>query len=98
MNNIKRISIFSVAALAVLCVAVICSVPAAAQSRPQPQVISNAVVQQPVHFDVSPPLRDIALQAPTRPGGNQADAPLRPKLQQMMPAGESRPATTHPSI
>ena len=56
-----------------------------------PQVISNAVANQPIAFDVSPPLREM-ISAPTAaPQGSPALIPvLRPKLQQLMQASQAR--------
>ena len=51
--------------LSVLCVAVVCAVPAWALQKPsQPKVLSNAVVNQPVRFDVSRTLAEMLREAP----------------------------------
>lgn len=92
----KRISMFIVSTLSVLCLAFMCTVPVAAQAGPQPQVLSNAVVNQPLQFDISPPLRDLAAKAPAPQGVRVIHRPLQPKLdklkaavQQGEPAGGS---------
>ena len=62
--------------LSVLCLAVICAVPAWAQQRPsQPQVLSNAVVNEPIHFDVSPSLAEMVKEAPAPQGVRLMHAP-----------------------
>jgi hypothetical protein len=92
----KRISMFIVSTLAVLCLVFMCTVPVAAQAGPQPQVLSNAVVNQPLQFDISPPLRDLAAKAPAPQGVRVIRPLLQPKLdklkaavQQGEPAGGS---------
>jgi hypothetical protein len=92
----KRISMFIVSTLAVLCLVFMCTVPVAAQAGPQPQVLSNAVVNQPLQFDISPPLRDLAAKAPAPQGVRVIRPHLQPKLdklkaavQQGEPAGGS---------
>jgi hypothetical protein len=53
----KRVLADSVPVLAVLCLAVVCALPALAQRvTGQPQVLSNAQVNLPIHSDISPPL------------------------------------------
>jgi hypothetical protein len=98
-NSLKPILVLSVATLAVLCLAVVCGVAAAAESRPQ--VISNAVVHQPTHFDVSPPLGKMAQMAPSQ-GGVEVDEVLLPKRNKLMAmgatAGAAFPATPGPLI
>ncbi|MGC1360819.1 MAG: hypothetical protein WA400_21490 [Silvibacterium sp.] len=70
--------------LSVLCLAVICAVPAWAQQRPsQPQVLSNAVVNEPIHFDVSPSLAEMVKEAPAPQGVRLMHAPMLPKMQHL---------------
>src|SRR5215469_17733227 len=54
----------------------------------QPKVLTNPAVHTPVHFDVSPPLRDMATQATSQPGGEVEHPVLYPKLQQLMQAAQ----------
>lgn len=51
------------------------------------QVISNAVANGPIAFDVSPPLSEMISTPPAAPQGSPAVIPvLRPKLQQLLQA------------
>jgi hypothetical protein len=55
--------------------------PALAQERlAQPQVLSNPTVSYPVHFDISPPLLEMATQAAPQQGVQQAPIVRHPKL------------------
>ena len=66
-KNNKRILCFSAAVLSALILAALCGLSVAAQRTPtEPQVLSNAVVNQPIHFDVSQPLGEMLAQAPVR--------------------------------
>jgi hypothetical protein len=77
--------------LSVLCLAVTCAVPAAAQqTSTQPQVLSNAVANQPMQFDVSPPLAELANEAPALQVLRMMHAPMQPKLQQLTGARQSQ--------
>ncbi len=62
MRNVEiRIRVLAAASLALLTSALI--VPASAQdAAAQPQVASDAVVNEPVHFDTSAPLRNMLMQ------------------------------------
>jgi hypothetical protein len=73
-----------VTVLSMLILAVLCGLPAAAQQTPTgPQVLSNAVVNQPIQFDVSPPLTELSREAPAQQGGaHVTHPPMQPKLQQ----------------
>ena len=53
----------------------------------QPQVLSNAVVNEPVQADVSAPLRNYPAEPITL--SSQAHAPLKPKLQQLKAMGNA---------
>jgi hypothetical protein len=71
--------------LAALFLAVMRTAPAAAQV--QPQVLGNAVVKEPIHFDVSPPLGQLLTQAPAQHGGRRVThPPLQPKLGRLQAA------------
>jgi hypothetical protein len=89
MKNEKRISSFSVPAWSVLCLAVACALPASAQDTPtQPQVLTNPEVNEPLHFDISPPLSEMAEKVPP-PQGIHLALPVRyPKLQRLMEAAQ----------
>jgi hypothetical protein len=85
----ERVLALSVPVLAVLCLAVVCALPALAQRvAGQPQVLTNAQVNQPIHFDISIPLREIVAQAQAQEGVHVVQAPLRPKLDQLMAAAQ----------
>ena len=62
------------------------------QSTPVgPQVISNAVANGPIAFDVSPPLSEMINAPAAAPQGSPALIPvLRPKLQQLMQASPAQ--------
>jgi hypothetical protein len=80
----KRIFRPSVAVVFTLILSALCGFPAAAQQAPtQPQVLSNAVVNKPIQFDVSRPLAELATEAPAQPGIRLKHAPRQPKLQQV---------------
>lgn len=89
MKSKSSISAFSVTTLSVLCVAVLCAVPAWAQQRPsQPQVLRNAVVNEPIYSDISPPLSQMLAQAPAQGGVHVVHPPLQPKLEQLKAAAQ----------
>jgi len=93
MIKIFRFMTMSTISLPVLCLAVICAVPVWARQIPsQPQVLSNAVVNQPIHFDVSPPLAELVREAPAQQGVRLLHAPMKPKMQQLTGAQGSRVA------
>jgi hypothetical protein len=77
-----------------LILAALCGLPAAAQQTPTgPQVLSNAVVNQPIQFDVSPPLTELLREAPAQQGGTYVThPPMQPKLQQFTGAQLSQGA------
>jgi hypothetical protein len=80
----KRIFRSSVAIVFTLILSALCGLPVAAQQTPtQPQVLSNAVVNKPMQFDVSRPLAELATEAPAQPGIRLKHAPRQPKLQQL---------------
>ncbi|MGA7063148.1 MAG: hypothetical protein WBY69_18210 [Candidatus Acidiferrales bacterium] len=83
-KNNKRILCFSAAVLSALILAALCGLSVAAQRTPtEPQVLSNAVVNQPIHFDVSQPLGEMLAQAPVQGGVHTTHAPMKPKMQQL---------------
>jgi hypothetical protein len=94
----KRIPTFLVAVLCAISLAVLCSPVAWAQVTPsQPAVLTNAIVNNPIQFDISPPLRDLPAEAALPSGGMHVmHAALRPKLQKLMTAGQ--PVPTSPSL
>ncbi len=51
-----------------------------------PQVLSNAVANKPIRFDVSRPLAEMAARAPAPQGDRLTHAPLQPKLQRLTAA------------
>ena len=91
-NNRRRISCFSVTAVSAL--TALSGLRLAAQQTPtEPQVLSNAVVNEPIRFDVSPPLSQLLTEAPVPQGVRATHAPLQPKLQQFMVAQLRQGAT-----
>jgi hypothetical protein len=81
-------------ALAMLTVAVLGALPVSAQqTSTRPQVLSNAVVNEPIQFDTSPPLRDLLTQFPPQQGILVMHPVLRPKLDKLkQAAGQGVPA------
>jgi hypothetical protein len=62
-TNQKRIVRSLALLLSLLCLTVICTLPLSAKDGlAQPRVLTNPNVNEPVHFDVSPPLSDLAKQ------------------------------------
>jgi len=89
----KRFSTFLVTALSIPCVAVLCSLAASAQAiSSQPAVLTNAVVNNPIQFDVSAPLSDLPETALPAAGSVYLMQPrLLPKLQTLMGTGQPAP-------
>jgi hypothetical protein len=80
-----------VAVLSALILAALFGVPAAAQQTPQ--VLSNAVANAPIQFDVSRPLAQLLREAPAQQQGDRVThAPMQPKLQQLKGAQLSQGA------
>jgi hypothetical protein len=78
--SIYTISIVSV--LSALFLVALSGLPAAAQQIPQ--VLSNAVANAPIQFDVSRPLAQLLREAPAQQQGDRVThAPMQPKLQQL---------------
>jgi hypothetical protein len=85
MKNKERIWTLSIRALSVLCLAAVCALPAPAQ---QAQVLTNPEVNEPLHFDISPSLNEMATEVPP-PQGVHLALPVRyPKLQRLMEAAQ----------
>jgi hypothetical protein len=90
-KNNKRIFYFSVAVLFALILAAPSGLRAAQQQSPiEPQVLSNAVVSAPIHFDVSPPLAELVKEAPAQQGFLLMHRPMQPKLPQLTGAPQSQ--------
>lgn len=90
---------FSAAVLSALSVTALCGLPAAAQqTASQPQVISNAVLNAPSHFDVSTPLAALIKQASVSQGVRVMRAPIKPKLAPFTTAGQSQGTGTLSAI
>ena len=106
-KNDKRILCFSVAVLSAL----ILAAPSGLQAAPQqtstePQVLTNAVANQPIHFDVSPSLVELASKAGSPQTGRSTHKPRQPKLEKFNAAGQqgiprvsgARPTSSSPLI
>jgi hypothetical protein len=88
-KNGKRGLCFSVAALSALILAAPSGLQAAPQQTPtQPQVLTNAVANQPIHFDVSPSLGELALKAGSPKTGRSTHKPRQPKMEKFNAAGQ----------
>src|SRR5204863_710793 len=81
-----------------LALAFLYALPATAQQTASVgvQVLTNSVENDPLAFDVSPPLRDIV--AEPVPAGSFNRPVLRPKLQQMMAAPQQGVGAALPSF
>ena len=80
-KNGKGIMCFSVAIVFALVLAVPSGLQAAPQQTPTgPRVLNNAVVNQPIQFDVSRPLAELLKEAPAPQGTRMMHAPMKPKL------------------
>ena len=68
-ENSKRILSFSAAVLSALSLTAPSGLGAAPkQTSTEPQVLSNAVANEPMQFDVSPPLAELLAEAPAQQG------------------------------
>jgi hypothetical protein len=75
-------TISAAAVLSALILAALLGLPAAAQQTPQ--MLSNAVANAPIQFDVSRPLAQLLREAPAQQLGDRVThAPMQPKLQQL---------------
>jgi hypothetical protein len=102
-NNDTRILCFAVTALSALILAALCGLPTAAQQTPTaPKVLSNAVANEPVHFDVSRPLTELLREAPAQQARHQMHVTMKPKLQKLTGAQQGQVAEAasalHPLI
>lgn len=79
---VPRFSLFFIVALSISLFSVV------GTAWTQPKVLANPNVNYPVHFDISPPLRDMATQATTQRGGEVEHPVLYPKLQQLTEAAQ----------
>jgi len=70
---------FPLTTLSVLGMTVLCGLPAAAEETAV-QVIGNPIVHQPIHSDVSPPIRELAALPPVSRSVRVIHAPKKPKL------------------
>jgi hypothetical protein len=78
-------TISAAAVLSALILAALWGLPAAAQQTPQ--VLSNAVTNPPIQFDVSRPLAEMLREAPAQQGIRHVmHEPLKPKLHRSMGA------------
>jgi hypothetical protein len=82
--------------------AITLSASAAQPTAAAPQVLSNAVANKPIQFDVSRPLSEMAAKAPVPQGDRLTHAPLQPKLQRLTAAqvskGAAMPSAFQPLI
>ena len=83
-GNGKRVFCFSAAILSMLTLAAPSCVWAA------PQVLSNAVANEPVRFDVSPTLGALVSQAPAQQGAGLMHKPKQPKPQRFTSAQQGQ--------
>ncbi|MGB9245907.1 MAG: hypothetical protein WCC03_21345 [Candidatus Acidiferrales bacterium] len=90
-KNDKRVLCFSVAVLSALILAGPSGLQAAPQQTPtEPQVLTNAVANQPIHFDVSPSLVELASKAGSPQTVRSTHKPRQPKLEKFNAAGHQR--------
>jgi hypothetical protein len=83
-RNSEGILWFPAAALSALSLTGLYGAPAAAQqAAAQPQVLRNAIVNQPSRFDTSRPLAELIATASAQPAVGAMHAPMKPKLQQL---------------
>jgi hypothetical protein len=92
-ENKSGIPVFTAAVLCVLSLAVMSAFPASAQQAPTPFVLTNPQVNGPVHFDISPAIRNLAKQVPVQSGSQLIHSPLKPKLQKLTAAATFAPGS-----
>ncbi len=98
-KNGKQISWFSGTVVSVLSMAALCCLPAAAQQTvTQPQVLSNAKVNEPSRADVSAPLAEVAMTPSVAQGVRVIHSPKKPKLLQLLSAPLSEHAGTASAV
>jgi hypothetical protein len=87
----KRSAVLSVIVLCGLSLVLTWCVSASAQrTSGRPAVVTNSVANDPIAFDVSPPLRSMPVQAMALQGTRLMHPPLRPKLQQLKAAAAAQ--------
>jgi hypothetical protein len=92
-KNHNGSSCFSVTVVSTL--ALLSGLRAAAQQTPaEPQVLSNAVVNGPIQFDVSSPLAALLTGASAQQGAAATHAPKKPKMPKLTGAPQSYGAPT----
>lgn len=87
MENNNSLLVTSVCRIAVVALVLVCVVPASAQNA----VLTNAQVNEPIHFDVSPPLNARPRSAPVPQSPKTVHAPLLPKKQKLASASSQSP-------
>jgi len=98
-TNSKGIWWFSAAVLSTLSLtALFCSLASAQQAAMRPQVISNAIVNEPSHFDVSAPLTALVTTASVPQGASATHASIKPKLVQLSSAPQTQAAATASAV
>lgn len=82
---IHMIKVFRFLAMCTISVAFATLTIASAQvyTSIEPKVLSNAVVNKPIQFDVSPPLAELVTQASAQQVDRLTHAPMLPKLEQL---------------
>src|SRR5215471_18763752 len=68
--------------------ALVPAVPAAQETAAEPQVLRNPEVNQAIHFDISPPLSEMATETGPQIGLHLARPVLYPKLQLLQEAAQ----------
>lgn len=92
--RLSAICTISVAALlSVLILVALWGIPTVAQQTPtQPQVLGNAVANEPIQFDVSRPLTELLKEAPARQSVHQTHAPIM-KIKYLSPGAQLNQTT-----
>ncbi len=94
---------FLVAVVSALSLTALCGLPVTAQQIPtEPHLLRNAVVNRAIKFDVSEPLAALVTTGSASQAPRVMHAPMKPKLQRLTSAGESRgaaaPAAVQPLV
>ena len=83
----SKSAVFKLSVGAIFLLALMLAVLTSAQeTAAQPVVLTHPEVNYPVHFDISPPLRDMATEVSPRMGFHEAPPVRYPKLQLLMEA------------
>ena len=85
----SRASMCTTAVCLLAALAITLPTSAAQQKSAAPKVLSNAVMHEPIQFDVSRPLAELATQAGAQQGVRLMHAPMKPKLQKLTGAQQS---------